>query len=90
MAGLGVASTQIMPPIAKLPFIKITAAADMRADALAKFRAQYKGEGYASIEELCASANNFAHIAVISEVAPKAADIRSIVQEKINQQSASV
>ena len=30
MAGLGVASTQILPPIAKLPFIKITAAADMR------------------------------------------------------------
>ena len=34
MAGLGVASTQIMPPIAKLPFIKITAAADpgLRSD----------------------------------------------------------
>ena len=57
MAGLGVASTQIMPPIAKLPFIKITAAADMRADAVAKFREQYKGEGYTSVEELCASPN---------------------------------
>ncbi|MGZ8484408.1 MAG: Gfo/Idh/MocA family oxidoreductase [Candidatus Binatia bacterium] len=57
MAGLGVASTQIMPPIAKLPFIKITAAADMRADAVAKFREQYKAEGYTSVEELCASPN---------------------------------
>lgn len=57
MAGLGVASTQIMPPIAKLPFIKITAAADTRADAVAKFREQYKGEGYTSVEELCASPN---------------------------------
>jgi predicted dehydrogenase len=57
MAGLGVASTQIMPPIAKLPFIKITAAADMRADAVAKFREQYHAEGYTSIEELCASPN---------------------------------
>ena len=57
MAGLGVASTQILPPIAKLPFIKITAAADMRADAVAKFREQYHAEGYATIEELCASPN---------------------------------
>ena len=57
MAGLGVASTQILPPIAKLPFIKITAAADMRADAVAKFREQYRAEGYASVEELCASPN---------------------------------
>ena len=57
MAGLGVASTQILPPIAKLPFIKITAAADMRADAVAKFREQYRAEGYTSVEELCASPN---------------------------------
>ena len=57
MAGLGVASTQILPPIAKLPFIKITAAADMRVDAVAKFREQYQAEGYTSIEELCASSN---------------------------------
>jgi phthalate 4,5-cis-dihydrodiol dehydrogenase len=57
MAGLGVASTQIMPPIAALPYIKITAAADTRADAVAKFREQYHGEGYSSIDELCASPN---------------------------------
>ena len=57
MAGLGVASTQILPPIARLPFIKITAAADMRADAVAKFREQYRAEGYTSVEELCASPN---------------------------------
>ena len=57
MAGLGVASTQILPPISKLPFIKITAAADMRADAVAKFREQYQAEGYTSVEELCASPN---------------------------------
>ena len=57
MAGLGVASTQILPPIGKLPFIKITAAADMRTDAVAKFRAQYQAEGYTSVEELCASPN---------------------------------
>lgn len=31
-------------------------------------------------------ANNFSHLAVISEVAPKAADIRAIVQQKIAEQ----
>jgi predicted dehydrogenase len=57
IAGLGVASTQILPPISKLATIEITAAADTRADALAKFRERYNGEGFASIEELCASPN---------------------------------
>ena len=57
MAGLGVASTQILPPISQLPFIRITAAADTRADAVAKFGEQYRAEGYASVEELCASPN---------------------------------
>jgi len=57
IAGLGVASTQILPPISKLPFIKITAAADTRTDAVAKFREQYQAEGHTSIEELCASPN---------------------------------
>jgi phthalate 4,5-cis-dihydrodiol dehydrogenase len=57
IAGLGVASTQILPPLAKLPFIKITAAADTRTDALAKFRQNYDGEGYSTVEGLCRSAN---------------------------------
>jgi phthalate 4,5-cis-dihydrodiol dehydrogenase len=57
MAGLGVASTQILPPLSRLPFVKITAAADTRADAVAKFCAQYQAEGYSNIEELCASSN---------------------------------
>ncbi|HKY10006.1 MAG TPA: Gfo/Idh/MocA family oxidoreductase [Candidatus Binatia bacterium] len=57
IAGLGVASTQILPPLAKLPFVKITAAADTRADALAKFCHAYEGEGYSSVEELCSSGN---------------------------------
>ena len=57
MAGLGVASTQILPSIAKLPFIQIAAAADIRADAVAKFRARYQAEGFTNIEELCASPN---------------------------------
>jgi phthalate 4,5-cis-dihydrodiol dehydrogenase len=57
IAGLGVASTQILPPISTLPFIKITAAADLRTDALAKFREAYKGETFTSVEAMCASPN---------------------------------
>ncbi len=55
MAGLGVASTQILPPIAALPYIKITAAADTRAAALEKFRQVYGGQTFASVDALCAS-----------------------------------
>ncbi len=57
VAGLGVASTQILPPISTLPFIKVTAAADTRTDALAKFREAYKGETFTSVDAMCASPN---------------------------------
>ena len=57
MAGLGVASTQILPPIAALPYIKITAAADLRGDALEKFRETYRGETFTSVEALSESPN---------------------------------
>ena len=57
VAGLGVASTQILPPISTLPFIKIAAAADTRTDALAKFGEAYKGETFTSVEAMCASSN---------------------------------
>lgn len=56
IAGLGVASTQILPPIAKLPYVKIAAAADMRSDALAKFRETYQGETFTNVDALCGSA----------------------------------
>ena len=55
MVGLGVASTQILPPVAALPFVKIAAASDLRPDALAKFRRDYGGETFTSVGELCAS-----------------------------------
>jgi phthalate 4,5-cis-dihydrodiol dehydrogenase len=57
MAGLGIASTQILPSISALPSIKITAAADLRADALARFRETYGGESFTSVEAMCASPN---------------------------------
>jgi phthalate 4,5-cis-dihydrodiol dehydrogenase len=57
MAGLGVASTQILPPTSRLPYVKVTAAADTRADALDKFRAAYGGEAFNSVEAMCDSPN---------------------------------
>jgi phthalate 4,5-cis-dihydrodiol dehydrogenase len=57
MAGLGVASTQILPPISSLPYVKVTAAADTRADALNKFRAAFGGEAFNSVEAMCDSPN---------------------------------
>jgi phthalate 4,5-cis-dihydrodiol dehydrogenase len=57
VAGLGVASTQILPPISALPFIKVAAAADTRTDALAKFKQTYGGETFTSVDEMCASSN---------------------------------
>jgi phthalate 4,5-cis-dihydrodiol dehydrogenase len=57
MAGLGVASTQILPPISSLPYVKITAAADTRTDALDKFRSAYGGEAFNSVEAMCDSPN---------------------------------
>ncbi len=55
MVGLGVASTQILPPVATLPFVKIAAASDLRTDALAKFHRDYGGQTFTSVSELCAS-----------------------------------
>jgi phthalate 4,5-cis-dihydrodiol dehydrogenase len=57
VAGLGVASTQILPPIAALPYIKIAAAADTRGDALEKFRETYHGDAFTSVEAMCENAS---------------------------------
>ncbi|HLN86256.1 MAG TPA: Gfo/Idh/MocA family oxidoreductase, partial [Candidatus Limnocylindrales bacterium] len=50
------ASTQILPPLSALPYIKITAAADTRPDALEKFSAVYHGETYTSVQAMCEQA----------------------------------
>ncbi len=55
MAGLGVASTQILPSLAKLSYIKIAAAVDVRKEALGKFREEYGGESFDTVEEMCKS-----------------------------------
>jgi phthalate 4,5-cis-dihydrodiol dehydrogenase len=54
VAGLGVASTQILPAMEQMPEIQLVAGADIRPDALAAFEARYGGRVYDSIEQLCA------------------------------------
>jgi phthalate 4,5-cis-dihydrodiol dehydrogenase len=56
-AGLGMGAARIIQEISHLPFIEITAGADLRHQALEKFRNQYNGEAYKSIEEMCQSPN---------------------------------
>jgi len=69
MAGLGVASTQILPAVSRLPYLQITAAADLRADALTKFRSEYGGESFTSVEEMCDSPSvDFIYIATPNQL----------------------
>ena len=69
MAGLGVASTQILPSVSKLPFVKLTAAADVRQEALAKFRQEYGAEVYTNFDEMCESPNvDFVYVATPNEL----------------------
>ncbi|HEX9442679.1 MAG TPA: Gfo/Idh/MocA family oxidoreductase, partial [Candidatus Binatia bacterium] len=69
MAGLGVASTQILPPVAKLPYVRIAAAADVRPDALAKFHKEYGAAVFTSFEEMCESPDvDFVYIATPNEL----------------------
>ena len=56
-AGLGMAAGRLIPEIAKLSFIKLTAAADFRAHAREKFRAAFGAEVYDSVEAMCQSPN---------------------------------
>ena len=69
MAGLGVASTQILPSLATLSHIKIAAAVDVRKEALGKFREEYGGETFDTVEEMCKSDKiDFVYIATPNEL----------------------
>lgn len=54
-AGLGEAAIRVLPEIVQLPCIKVTAAADPRKHALERFRDEFGGGTYESVEELCQS-----------------------------------
>jgi phthalate 4,5-cis-dihydrodiol dehydrogenase len=55
--GLGVASTQVLPAIRGLDYIKVAAAADLRQEALDHFASEYGGETFTSVEDMCKSPN---------------------------------
>jgi phthalate 4,5-cis-dihydrodiol dehydrogenase len=54
IAGLGVASTQILPAMERMADIRLVAAADPRPDARAAFETRYHGRAYPTVEALCA------------------------------------
>jgi phthalate 4,5-cis-dihydrodiol dehydrogenase len=56
-AGLGMAAGRLIPEISQLPFIRLTAAADLRAHARERFRGEFNAEVYDSVEEMCQSPN---------------------------------
>ncbi|HLY64799.1 MAG TPA: Gfo/Idh/MocA family oxidoreductase, partial [Chloroflexota bacterium] len=53
IAGLGVASTQVLPAMEKMDGVRVAAAADGRTEALEAFELRYGGRGYQTVEELC-------------------------------------
>src|SRR5581483_244110 len=53
IAGLGVASTQVLPGVERFPHARIVAAADLRRSALDAFQKKYDGRVYDSVEALC-------------------------------------
>ncbi|HEY7168620.1 MAG TPA: Gfo/Idh/MocA family oxidoreductase [Candidatus Binatia bacterium] len=69
MAGLGVASTQILPSVAQLPYLEITAAVDLRPDALTKFQREYGGDVFPTVEAMCKSGKiDFIYIATPNQL----------------------
>ncbi len=57
IVGLGMGAGRVIPEIAHLPFIKLTAGADVRPHALNQFREEFGAETYQSVEEMCQSPN---------------------------------
>ncbi|MBM2811935.1 MAG: Gfo/Idh/MocA family oxidoreductase [Chloroflexi bacterium] len=57
IAGLGIASTQIIPEFEGRSHLSLTAAADIRKEGRDKFAREFGGETYESIAEMCKSPN---------------------------------
>jgi phthalate 4,5-cis-dihydrodiol dehydrogenase len=57
IAGLGFASTIMLPELAAHPRIKITAGADVRPESVEAFGRTFGAEMYSSVEALCANSN---------------------------------
>src|SRR5258705_1825372 len=57
VAGLGRAFLLMMPTLVRHPNIRLVAATDPRAEALARFATDFAANTYASVQELCADPN---------------------------------
>jgi phthalate 4,5-cis-dihydrodiol dehydrogenase len=57
IAGLGVASAQVLPGIERMAHVRIVAGADVRESALDAFRQKYDGRVYRNVADLCADAD---------------------------------
>jgi phthalate 4,5-cis-dihydrodiol dehydrogenase len=55
IAGLGMASRQILPYFEKIPHIQAAAAADIRTESLKAFQEKYGGKVFGSVKEMCES-----------------------------------
>jgi predicted dehydrogenase len=53
IAGLGMAQARVLPELARLPYVKIAAAADLRAEALKAFERRFGGRTFSTVEEMC-------------------------------------
>ena len=53
IAGLGMAQARVLPEIARLPYIRIAAAADLRQPALDAFEVKFGGRTFQTVEEMC-------------------------------------
>src|SRR5581483_3534274 len=57
IAGLGVASTQVLPAMERMAEVEIVAAADLRPEARQAFEQRYGGRAYETVEELADDPN---------------------------------
>jgi phthalate 4,5-cis-dihydrodiol dehydrogenase len=55
IAGLGQAAASMLPDITAHPSVRLVAAADTRPEARERFIAEFEGEAYERVEDLCAS-----------------------------------
>src|SRR5262245_45363670 len=53
VAGLGAGAVQVIRAMANAPYIQLTAAADLRPEALTAFTTRFQGRTYTSVEDLC-------------------------------------
>lgn len=57
IVGLGRAATSMLPSLVRHPQVKLVAAADLRAEALEKFRGEFDADGYINAEDLFRNKN---------------------------------